>query len=353
MSRAYRPFQIAPDGVDPARVPQQMLYTGATIPAIGLGTFGSDHVSGEQVAEAVIAAAEVGYRHFDCAAVYGNEALVGRSLQAIMRGPGGPQGGVKREDLWITSKLWNDKHDEAHVIPAFRQSLDDLQLDHLDLYLIHWPFPNWHPPHADVTSRSPNARGFILDEYVKVWRQLEKLVELGLTRHIGVSNMTIPKFEAFLPAAEIKPAAHEMELHPHFQQPELFQYTLDHGMLPIGYCPLGSPGRPERDRTPEDTVDMEDPVIVAIANRLGVHPAAVCLKWAVRHGQVPIPMSANRRNILVNIRAVTGEPLTDEDMAALAGIDRNCRLVKAPVFLWKDGQTWEALWDLDGEITPP
>ncbi len=347
MADDRRTFQSAPDGVDPARVPQATLHTGATIPALGLGTFGSDHVAGEQIAEAVIAAAAVGYRHFDCAAVYGNEALIGRSLQSIMAA------GIAREELWITSKLWNDKHDEADVIPAFMQSLADLQLDYLDLYLIHWPFPNWHPPHADVTSRSPNARGFILAEYVQVWRQLETLVERGLVRHIGVSNMTIPKLQAFLPEAEIKPAAHELELHPHFQQPELFQYTLDHGMLPIGYCPLGSPGRPERDRTPEDTVDMEDPVIVGIAQRLGVHPAAVCLKWAVQRGQVPIPMSANPRNIRANLQAVVGEPLTEDDMAAIAAIDRDCRLVKAPVFLWKDGQTWEALWDLDGEITPP
>ncbi|MBU0606595.1 MAG: aldo/keto reductase [Armatimonadetes bacterium] len=342
-----RPFQTAPDAVDPARVPHRTLPTGATIPALGLGTFGSDHVSGEQIAAAVITAAELGYRHFDCAAVYGNEALIGQSLQTIMAG------GVKREDLWITSKLWNDKHDEADVIPAFRQSLADLQLDYLDLYLIHWPFPNWHPPHADVTSRSPNARGFILEEYLKIWRQLEKLVAQGLVRHIGVSNMTIPKFEAFLPEADIKPAAHELELHPHFQQPELFRYTLDHGMLPIGYCPLGSPGRPERDRTPEDTLDMEDPVIVSTAQRLGVHPAAVCLTWAVQRGQVPIPMSANPRNIRANLQAVAGDPLTDDDMAAIAQIDKNCRLVKAPVFLWKEGQTWEALWDLDGHITPP
>lgn len=342
-----RRFTVAPDGVDPGLVPQFTLEGEGAIPGLGLGTFGSDHVSAEQVAEAVVVAAEVGYRHFDCAAVYGNEALIGRSLQAVMAG------GVPREELWVTSKLWNDKHAEADVIPAFRQSLEDLQLDYLDLYLIHWPFPNWHPPGCDVTSRSPDARGFILEEYLKIWRQLEKLVELGLVRHIGVSNMTIPKFEAFLPETEIKPAVHETELHPHFQQPELFQYTVDHGMVPIAYCPLGSPGRPERDRTPEDTVDMEDPVIVAIAERLGVHPAAVCLKWAVQRGQLPIPMSAKRRNILANIQAVTSEPLTAEDMAALAEIDKNCRLVKAPVFLWKDGQTWEALWDLDGEITPP
>ena len=112
---------------------------------------------------------------------------------------------------------------------------------------------------------------------MKTWRQMEKLVDRGLVRHIGTSNMTIPKLELLLRDAEIPPAANEMELHPHFQQPELLRYVVDHGIVPIGYCPLGSPGRPERDRTPEDTVDIEDPVIVAIAERLGVHPAVVCI----------------------------------------------------------------------------
>jgi diketogulonate reductase-like aldo/keto reductase len=141
-------FAIAPDGVDPAAVPKRALYTGAEMPAIGLGTFGSDQVAGEAVAEAVRGAAQVGYRHFDCASVYANEHLIGRSLRDIL-------GGVPREDLWITSKLWNDRHAEEDVIPACKRSLRDLQLDYLDLYLIHWPFPNHHPPGCDVDVRAP------------------------------------------------------------------------------------------------------------------------------------------------------------------------------------------------------
>ena len=111
-------FVPAPDGVDPAKVPFRVLHTGARIPGIGLGTFGSDRVSGEQIAEAVLGAAFAGYRHFDCAAVYGNEKLIGHSLQQILKG------GVRREELWITSKLWNDKHAEDEVIPAFENSLE-------------------------------------------------------------------------------------------------------------------------------------------------------------------------------------------------------------------------------------
>jgi diketogulonate reductase-like aldo/keto reductase len=336
----------AADGVNPKSVPARELYTGARMPAVGLGTFGSDHVSGEQVAEAVRGAASVGYRHFDCASVYGNEAEIGAALQDIMAS------GVAREDLWITSKLWNDKHAEEDVIPSCRQSLQDLQLDYLDLYLVHWPFPNFHPRGCDVTSRSPDAKPYIHENFMKTWRQMEALVDTGLVKQIGTSNMTIPKLELVLRDARIKPAVNEMELHPHFQQQELFDYVVRQGIVPVGYCPLGSPGRPERDRTPEDTVDLEDPVVVEIAERHGIHPALVCVKWGVQRGEVVIPMSAKRRNYLANLQCVTGDPLTDDEMAALGGIDKKCRLIKGQVFLWTDGQSWEALWDLDGEITP-
>ncbi|MEN6478461.1 MAG: aldo/keto reductase [Anaerolineales bacterium] len=314
------------------------------MPAIGLGTFGSDHASPAEVAEAVLGAAEVGYRHFDCAMVYGNEAEIGCALQAVLAG------GVAREQLWITSKLWNNKHAPEDVIPACRQSLADLQLEYLDLYLVHWPFPNHHEPGVDVHSRSANARPYIHEEYMRTWRQMEALVDAGLVRHIGTSNMTIPKLDLLLRDARILPAVNEMELHPHFQQPALFDYVRAHGMVPVAFCPLGSPNRPERDRTAEDTADMQDPVLVEIAAAHGVHPALVCLKWAVQRGQVPSPMSTSRRHYLSNLRAVTQDPLTPAEMAALAGIDRNCRLVKGQVFLWREGQSWEDLWDLDGRI---
>ena len=143
---------------------------------------------------------------------------------------------------------------------------------------------------------------------------MEALVDRKLVRHIGTSNMTVPKLKLVLRDARIKPAANEMELHPHFQQPDLFRFVVDNGIQPIGYCPLGSPGRPERDRTPEDTSPMEDPVIVAIAERHGVHPAAVCIKWAVQRGQTPIPFSVNPRNYAANLRAAAEDPLSDDEM---------------------------------------
>jgi alcohol dehydrogenase (NADP+) len=339
--------RLAAGSVNPALVPQRALYTGAQMPAIGLGTFGSDHAPAGEVAAAVEGAAVVGYRHFDCASVYGNEREIGCALQQVVRGH------IKREELWVTSKLWNDKHSEKDVIHSCRQSLADLRLSYLDLYLVHWPFPNFHPPNCDVSSRSKDAKPYIHADFMKTWRKMEDLVDLGLVRHIGTSNMTIPKLRPLLRDARIKPAVNEMELHPHFQQPELFEFVRSNGMVPVGYSPVGSPARPERDRTPEDTAPIQDPVIVKIANRLGLHPAIVCVKWAVQRGQVPIPFSTNRNHYLGNLEGVVGEPLTPDEMREISAVDRNCRLIKGQVFLWKEGQSWEDLWDLNGEITPP
>jgi len=232
------------------------------------------------------------------------------------------------------------------------KSLADLRLSYLDLYLVHWPFPNFHPPGCDVTARSRDSKPYIHADYMKTWAAMEELVKRGLVRHIGTSNMTIPKLKLVLEDAKIRPAVNEMELHPHFQQPELFAFVRANGIEPVGYSPLGSPHRPERDRTPEDTSPTEDPVILRIAERHGIHPAVVCIKWAVQRGQTPIPFSANPRNIFSNLLGVTGDPLTDEEMREIGALDRNCRLIKGQVFLWKEGQEWEDLWDLSGEITP-
>jgi len=331
--------------IDPNRIPKRKVFTGAEIPGIGLGTFGSDRFTADDIAGAVLGAIEHGYRHIDCAMVYGNEKEIGISLQKAMAG------GVKREDLWITSKLWNNKHAEEDVIPTCKKSLQDLQLDYLDLYLVHWPFPNHHAPGVDVDSRDPHAIPYIHENFMKTWRQMEKLVEMGLVKHIGTSNVTVPKLKLILRDAKIKPAANEMELHPHFQQPELFDFCIANGIVPVGFSPIGSPTRPDRDKTPEDTVDIEDPVILKIAKRLNVHPAVVCVKWAVQRGQVPIPFSIFPKEYVSNLKSTTENPLTEDEMKEIAGIDKNDRLIKGQVFLWESAKDWKDLWDLDGTIT--
>ena len=332
--------------LDPAGVSRRTLASGAQIPVIGLGTFGSDKVSATEIAAAVLDAARIGYRQFDCASVYGNEARIGEALQSVCNVI------APREELWITSKLWNDKHAPKDVESSCRQSLRDLRLEYLDLYLVHWPFPNYHPPGCDVDTRSPEARPYIHSEFMETWSAMEKLVDLGLVRHIGTSNMTIPKLELLLKDARVRPACNEMELHPHFQQREFLYYLLKEQIQPIGYCPLGSPGRPERDRTPSDTSPLDDAVVRAIADDHRAHPAEVCLKWAVQRGEVAIPFSVNPRNYTANLRAVVEGPLSPEEMERIAAVDRNCRLIKGHVFLWKQNQSWHDLWDENGIITP-
>lgn len=329
--------------IDSNSVPSINLKAGSKIPGIGLGTFGSDAVSPQTVALTVKKAIEAGYRYFDCASVYGNERDIGVVFNEVLK-----SGLVKREALWISSKVWNDMH--GSVADSCRQSLQDLQTDYLDLYFVHWPFPNYHPPMCDVSSRSPDAQPYIHDNFMKTWRQVERLYKAGLIRHLGTSNMTIPKLKLLLRDAEIQPACNQMELHPHFQQPELFQFCLEKGIQPIAYCPLGSPGRPERDRTGSDTVDLEDNVIIEIAKRLHRTPAQVAIRWAIQRGQIPIPFSVN--HYFENLEAAIDNPLTESDMEEIAKIDKNCRLIKGQVFLWKDNQSWEDLWDVNGEITP-
>jgi diketogulonate reductase-like aldo/keto reductase len=332
--------------MDPARVPMRMLASGARIPAIGLGTFGSDKVSATEIATAVLDAARIGYRQFDCASVYENEPSIGEALLSVCDVI------APREEFWITSKLWNDKHAAMDVVASCKQSLRDLRLEYLDLYLVHWPFSNYHPPGCSIDSRSPDARPYIHAEFMETWGAMETLVDLGLVRHIGTSNMTIPKLDLLLQDARIRPACNEMELHPHFQQPEFIAYLAENQIQAIGFCPLGSPGRPERDRTPSDTSPLEDPVIRAIADDHHVHASEVCLKWAVQRGEVVIPFSVNPRNYAANLRAVIENPLTQDEMQRIAAKDRGCRLIKGQVFLWKQNQSWHDLWDENGIITP-
>lgn len=331
--------------IDPHLVPQSTLYTGDKMPAIGLGTFGSDHVDNNTVAEAVKEAIRLGYRHIDCASVYGNEKEIGEALKEIFA-----EGIVKREDLWITSKVWNDMHSEGDVTKSCEQSLKDLGLDYLDLYLVHWPFPNFHPKGCSVDSRSPLSKPYIHENFMRTWHEMESLVNKKLVRNIGTSNITIPKMKLILKDCIIKPAASELEMHPLFQQQELFDYLRANNIQPIGFSPIGSPARPERDRTAEDLVDIEDPILVKIAKRLNVHPAVVCIKWAVQRGQIPIPFSSKVRNLYSNLKSVTENPLTEQEMKEMSGIDKNNRLIKGQVFLWKENQKWEDLWDLDGNI---
>ncbi len=334
------------NSINPVNVPKKTLASGEQIPCIGMGTFGSDRFTATEIADAVAGAIRCGYRMFDCAAVYGNEDLIGRVFAKAIADKI-----VKREELFITSKVWNNMHGEGDVLISCEKTLKDLQLEKVDLYFVHWPFPNYHAPGCDGDARNPDSKPFSVDRFMSTWRQMEELVDKGLVRYIGMSSMTIPKLEAVLPLCRIKPIAIEMELHPSFQQEELFNYCVERDIQPIGFCPIGSPTRPDRDKTENDVADIEQPEVVEVAKAHKVHPAIICLKWAAQRGQIPIPFAVDENFYISNLRCVTEDPLSDAEMQSLQKADCNCRLIKGQVFLWKDAHGWEDLWDMDGTIT--
>ncbi|MDR1174983.1 MAG: aldo/keto reductase [Treponema sp.] len=330
--------------IDPKKVPHVRLASGEEVPCMGMGTFGSDKYPPDEVSAAVAGAIRYGYRFFDCASVYGNEDLIGKVFEEAFS-----SGIVKREELFITSKLWNNMHGKGDVLLSLAKSLRDLRLESIDLYFIHWPFPNYHAPGVSGDARDPDSVPFSTERFMATWAQMERIADMGLARYIGMSNMTIPKLEAVLPLCRIKPAFIEMEQHPSFQQPELFEYCRGKGIVVIGYCPLGSPNRPERDKAPGDVVDMDLPEVKAIAQVRGIHPAQVCLKWAVQRGSIPIPFSVHEKNYQANLSCVMHDPLSEKEMEEMKKAERNCRLVKGQVFLWAGASGWEDLWDLDRE----
>ncbi len=332
--------------INPELVPLKKLNNGTTMPGIGMGTFGSDRFSPEQVSNAVAGAIRCGYRLFDCAACYGNEDQIGEVFKAAF-----DEGVVNRADLHMMTKVWNDMH--QRVEESCLKSIADLQCEYVDTFFIHWPFPNYHAPGCDVDARNPESKPFSIEEFLSTYRQIEDLVDRGLVKCIGISNMTVPKLEAVWDELRIKPTAHEMELHPCFQQQELFDWLVAHDCQPVGFMPIGSPTRPERDMLEEDIADIQLPEMKAIAEAHGVHPAVIALKWASRRGQIPIPFSIHEMEYVSNLRCVTEDPLTDAEMDTIKTLEKSNRLVKGQVFLWEGAKDWHDLWDEDGTITAP
>lgn len=330
--------------IDPKLVAKRKLASGEEIPGIGMGTFGSDRFTAEQVSGAVLGAARIGYRMFDCAACYENEEQIGQVFHQMM------EEGIKREELFITSKLWNNMHKPADAEQAIKKTLEDLRLDYLDLYLIHWPFRNYHEPGCAGDARNPNSHAYIHEEYMETWAMMEKFQKEGLTRYIGTSNMSIAKLKLLLRDCSVRPMFNEMELHPCFQQQALFDFCRAEGIQPIAFCPIGSPTRPDRDKAEGDVADIQHPVVVEIARAHNVHPAVICVKWAVQRGQIPIPFSIHENEYESNLRCTVEDPLTAEEMERLAKMDVSCRLIKGQVFLWDDIEDYRILWDEDGVI---
>jgi alcohol dehydrogenase (NADP+) len=310
-----------------------MMHDGIGMPALGLGTWKSEP---EAVYKAVRWALEVGYRHVDCAAIYQNEEEVGRALSDAFQ-----DGDVEREEVWVTSKLWNDSHAPEHVRPALETSLRKLQLDHLDLYLIHWPVALRH---GVALPRGPED--FLPLSEVPLestWEAMLRVSEQGLARQVGVSNFSQRMIEQVVQATGQIPAVNQVELHPYLQQNGLVAGCKELGVAVTAYSPLGSPDSAAMMGRRDDVLLTQHPTVVKIAEAHEATPGQVLIAWSLARGTSVIPKSVNRARIRENW-AARDLTLTPGDMTAIAALDRHQRMVDGS--FWFLGETYspQSLW---------
>lgn len=294
---------------------------GDQMPIIGLGTWKSK--PGE-VYDAVLWALEAGYRHIDCAAVYNNEKEVGNAFEKAFS-----SGLVKREEIFITSKLWNSSHRFEDVVPALNKTLNDLKLDYLDLYLIHWPIA--FKPGVGFAQTREEFYTYKDVPLAQTWAGMEEAHNQGLTRHIGMSNFNRAKLEEIFQSAEIKPEMNQIELHPYLPQKKLVEFCKSHGMLVTAYSPLGSGDRATSIKKDDEPSLLENETIKGIAEKHGCSPAQVLISFAVHRDIAVIPKSTNKDRIKENLKAADVDLDTD-DMKKLLDIGTDYRFIDGSFF---------------------
>ena len=294
------------------------------MPALGLGTW---KIPRDVCAETVHSAIAAGYRHLDCACDYGNEVEVGQGIARAI-----DEGLVTREDLWITSKLWNTYHAPEHVEPAIRRTLSDLGVEYLDLYLIHFPislrfvpFEERYPPEwLFDPDASPTGMEFVDVPIARTWSAMEDLADAGLTRNLGVCNMTTGFLRDLMAGARIPPAVLQVEMHPFLTQERLVRFAVQHDIAVTAFSPLGAGSYVSLGMAERSQSALEHPVVREIAQHAGATPAQVVLAWAMQRGTNPIAKSSSADRLRENL-AAQAVTLSDADMAAISGLNQNLR----------------------------
>lgn len=300
------------------------MASGREVPSVGLGLW---KIEPEDTAEVVQAAIDCGYRHFDSACDYGNEVQTGRGLSKAVS-----DGIVSRQDLWITSKLWNTYHRREHVRPAVEKSLRDLQLDYLDLYLIHFPIaskyvaieerypPGWF---WDPDATEPRVEADRVP-IIETWRAMEDLVREGLVHEIGVCNFGCSLLRDLMNQAEIQPAMLQVEMHPYLTQQKLTRFCRQSGIAVTAFSPLGAQSYFQLNMAEASESLIEHPSIRAIAAARGRSPAQILLRWGVQRGTAVVPKTSNVERLRENI-AIFDFELADDEMASIDVLNRNRR----------------------------
>lgn len=294
---------------------------GDTVYSIGLGTW---KAGGKELKKAVKDALYSGYKHIDTATNYENEEIIGEAMAEVFA-----EGKIFREDVFVTSKLWNDAHGEGQVIPALQNSLKRLKLDYLDLYLIHWPVAFRH---GVTFPKSPNDY-LSLEEVplIDTWKQMEQAKNNGLAKHIGVSNFSVKKLKDLISKATIKPEMNQVELHPLLQQDALLAYCKSENIHVTAYSPLGSGDRIDAMKAESEPNLMALPEIVEIAKKHNIPASRVLIAWHIQRGCAVIPKSTTKEHIISNFKAA-GVSLTEADMETISSLNQNYRFITGTFF---------------------